>query len=311
MRVSILGGLLVSGVGITASATPDLPRPDHIVIVIEENHSYSDVVGYAGAPYFNSLASTGANLTDIHALTRPSQPNYLNLFSGSDQGVTSNSIPVGIPFSTPNLGAALRGSGYTFTGFCDGMPSVGYQGASFNAYQRKHNPWANWQDDTLPTPPNRLPSSVNQPFTSFPTDFSLLPTVSIVVPDQNHDMHDGTITAADTWMHDHLDAYRAWAQTHNSLLITTWDEDDFTLDNHIPTFFNGPMVVAGDYSTNWNHFNLLRTIEDMYDLPHSGAAASAAPITGMWIVPEPGGISLIALMGALARRRLGATKFSC
>src|SRR6267378_4115525 len=46
-----------------AAQTP-LPRPDHIVIVIEENHSFGEIVGESEAPFINnSLIKDGALLT--------------------------------------------------------------------------------------------------------------------------------------------------------------------------------------------------------------------------------------------------------
>ena len=68
-----------------------VPQPDHVVIVIEENHSYSEIIGSPNAPYINSLAAQGAVFTQSYAVTHPSQPNYLDLFSGFNQGVTDDS----------------------------------------------------------------------------------------------------------------------------------------------------------------------------------------------------------------------------
>ena len=72
--------------GYRAPGANGVPRPDHVVIVIEENHSYSEIIGSSAAPYINSLAAQGALFTQSHATTHPSQPNYLHLFSGSNQG---------------------------------------------------------------------------------------------------------------------------------------------------------------------------------------------------------------------------------
>jgi len=88
-------------------------------------------------------------------------------------------------------------------------------------------------------------------------------------------------------MKTYLSKYIQWAMTHNSLLIITYDEsytatENPALYNHIPTLFIGPMVKAGDYADDINHFNVLRTIEDMYGLPYAGAAATATPIRSIW-----------------------------
>jgi acid phosphatase len=62
----------------------------------------------------------------------------------------------------------------------------------------------------------------------------------------------------------------------------TFDEDDDTAANHIPTVFAGPMVRPGDVADHINHYTILRTIEDMYQLPPLGAAAATQPVTGIW-----------------------------
>lgn len=88
-------------------------------------------------------------------------------------------------------------------------------------------------------------------------------------------------------MRDHLESYVQWAEQHNSLLIVTWDEDSDNAkeNNRIVTLFIGPMVNAGRYDQHITHYNVLRTIEDLYSLSHSGASADAAPITQIWKAP--------------------------
>ncbi len=271
-----------------ASALAQLPLPDRVVIVIEENTAEQNIIGNTAAPYINSLANAGANLSNFYAITHPSEPNYLHLFSGSAQGVIDDSTPTNVPFTTPNWGASLINQGYSFGGYSETQPSVGYTGDSYtndvnqNQYVRKHNPWVNWQA-TGPTPgANQLAAAVNVPFSSFPSDYSLLPRVSVVVPNEQNDMHDGTIGQADTWLSSNLSGYANWAMTHNSLLIVTWDEDDHSQNNKIPTLFYGPMVRNVVSNTNWNLHNLARTIEDMYGLSHAGVSANVAPIQDIW-----------------------------
>jgi acid phosphatase len=257
-----------------------LPRPDHIVIVIQENHSFSQIIGSPDAPYINRLATQGALFMQSFGITHPSQPNYLALFSGSTQGVTDNSCPHS--FTTANLGHELLAAGLTFIGYSENLPSAGSLICNVGSYARKHNPWSNWQGSLS----NGLPASANLSTTSFPAEYSNLPTVSMVVPSQTHDMHNGKdpdrIRAGDRWLRKHLDTYVQWAQTHNSLLIVTWDEDDKNENNRIPTLFVGPMVQTGRYNQLITHHSLLRTIEDLYGLPHAGASEDTVPITQIW-----------------------------
>ena len=119
-----------------------VPVPDHVVIVVEENHSYAEIIGSAAAPYINSLAQQGALFTASHGVTHPSEPNYLALFSGSTQGVTDDSCPH--TFSTANLGSELIAAGGSFIGYSEDLPAPGSTVCTSGAYARKHNPWVNF-----------------------------------------------------------------------------------------------------------------------------------------------------------------------
>src|SRR5579875_2302673 len=271
---SICSFVLIFATAASASGASSVPRPDHIVIVLEENKASQKILGNPDAPYINSLATSGANMSDFFAETHPSQPNYLALFSGSTQGVTDDSCPH--TFGVDNLGSELIAAGDSFTGYSESLPSVGYTGCTSGLYARKHSPWVNFSN---------LPASTNQPFTSFPSDYSQLPDVSFVIPNLDDDMHNGTIAQGDTWLKNNLGGYVTWAQTHNSVLAVTFDEDDHSENNQIPTMLVGQPVQPGNYPEQVNHYNLLRTIEDAYGIAPLGASASAAPIADIWNPP--------------------------
>lgn len=275
-------------------ASSSLPRPDHVVIVIEENHSFQEIYNSPSAPYINSLVPEGALFTQSYALEHPSQPNYLDLFSGSNQGVTDDGCPYSL--SAPNLGAQLAAAGLTFGGYSEDLPSKGSTVCNSGYYVRKHNPWVDFNAG-----PNAIATGTNKPLAGYwPTTasgFAAMPTVSIVVPNLMNDMHDGSISQGDAWFWNNLSAYYQWARTHNSLLILTFDEDDTSATNQIFTLFLGPMVAPGIYSNRITHFNLLRTIEDMYGLGYAGAAASVSPITVGWSTSVPSPPTLSAQAG--------------
>jgi acid phosphatase len=262
-----------------------VPAFSHIVIVMGENTASTAVFGSSSAPYINALATQGAKFTNSFALSHPSQPNYLQFYSGSNQGITTDNANA-TKFTTANLGSELLTAGKTYITYSDGLPSVGYDGTTSGTYVRKHNPAANW----MGTGTNQIPTTTNQPFTAFPTDFNNLPSVSFVVPDMCHDGHDScapisnTVLQYDTWVSQNLDAYKQWCINNNSLLIVTYDEDDFTPTNKIATVFYGAHVAVGTYSQTINHYNILRTIEDSNAIPtHAGAAATATTIDYCWV----------------------------
>jgi acid phosphatase len=289
--VTILGLYLAA----TAAAAPPF-RWDHVVVVIEENHAESQIIGdRVNAPYLNTLADGGLVLTHMFAITHPSQPNYLHLFSGSNQGVKGDSFPtkyvgVRLPLSSRNLGAGILSAGFTFASYSEDLPAIGdattdrvpVDGSSPKTYRRRHCPWTNWQATAAPVPANQIPAATNLRFLDFPFDFTQLPALSFVIPNLQNDMHDGTRKDGDDWMFAHLSSYATWARAHNSLLIVTWDEDDHNASNQIPTIFHGAGIRAGSSGTStWTLHNLLRTFEDMYGLtPHAGLAAQVRPIVG-------------------------------
>jgi acid phosphatase len=269
----------VVGCGVAAAAAGGaLPRPDHVVVVIEENKSFSSIIGNREAPYINELAGRGALFTQSYAIMHPSQPNYIMLFAGANLGVTGDGLPRHLPFAAPNLGAELIAAGLGFRGYSEDLPEDGFRGKKSGDYTRKHNPWVNWQG----APANAIPATCNLPFTAWPADLDRLPTVAFVVPNLEHDMHDGTIAQGDAWLKAQLDGYIRWAASHNSLLIFTFDEDDGHEGQRIPTLFVGPMVRPGRYEQRITHYDVLRTIEEFYGLAPSGAAANAATIDFCW-----------------------------
>ena len=334
---------------------PESVVPAHTVIVILENKSASDVYSNKHMPFLNSLAARGAVMTNAtfgqtpygrtpHGYqgplpTRPSQPNYLMLFSGNNQnvkpeyfenteasgtypylGMASNAsngdlleaaklnVKVGIgnrpipkdmlPLITPNLGSALRDAGKTFASFSESLPYPSFEAEAFDSghglYKRKHNPVINWiaignkninsadtrhlvaLESNLGFEPT-IDSATGKSYRGFTNDasgrpigFEQLPTVSLVIPNQDNDAHDGSLVQADKWLLKNIKPYADWAMTHHSLLIITFDEDGSTkaamggakkagIDN-IATLFFGPMVKPGRYGEPVDHLNVLGTL---------------------------------------------------
>ncbi len=294
MKKLFLFALILLGAGCATSVTEapvdSIPTYDHVVVVIEENHSYDQITNQfaAAASYINqTLIPEGASFTQAYGEEHRSQGNYLWLFSGSRHDTAfTNPVPVG-PFDAPNLATSLMDAGHSFAIYSEGLPAVGSTVADANGYARRHNPVVNFSN---------VPTSANRPFSDFPSDFTQLPTVSLVVPNVFNDMHDGEpgtrVTMGDTWLKENIDAYYQWAKTHNSLLIVTWDEDDGGIngltdpqkgENHIATVFAGAHILPGQYpeGAGINHINMLRTLETIYNLPTVGTQTAPATAAGL------------------------------
>jgi phosphatidylinositol-3-phosphatase len=258
-----------------AIAQPATYTTKYVQLVIFENESYDDIIGNPDAPYINGLASQWANMTDSHAITHPSEPNYLALFSGSTQGVTSDECPVS--FTSASLGSELIKAGITFRGYAETMPRNGFEGCQAHPdhlpsgwlYMRKHVPWPDF-----PKVPRSDSWVYHKPFTA--------PTASFIwiTPNMCNDMHDCSIATGDKWASKNLPKLIAWDTANEGVLILTFDENDGSPGNQIPTILAGN-VNPGSYGQNITHYSVLRTIENVFGVKPLGNAGSATPIEGV------------------------------
>jgi acid phosphatase len=264
---------------VVAAVAPDLPKaPSHVVVVVEENKEFGDIAGKTrSAPYLNALIARGALFTRSYGIAHPSQPNYVALFAGTPDTNGDHCPPAGIDTNAPNLATQLRAAHRSFAGYSEDLPQAGSRVCWAGQYARKHVPWADF-DNVLP--------SENLPLSALPSSYDRLPTVSFIIPNLLDDMHSASIGRGDAWLRTHVGPIVDWARTHDTLVIVTWDESDDTVGNHIPTIFLGPMVRPGRYSDPITHYRVLRTIEDLYGLPHAGHAADVPPIAGIWLRPK-------------------------
>ena len=302
----------------------ELPVYDHVVIVVEENKGYDQIIGNPAADYINNvLKKEGANFTRAYAEEHFSEGNYFWLFSGDNQDVGYlDRIPSkwnnsAYPFTTANLGQQLIAKGLSFKGYAESLPAIGFSGDDKGLYARKHVPWISF--DNVPNG-KTLATSSNLRFADFPrdpADYHTLPTVAFVIPNQGNDMHNGpsdkSIPAGDAWLKQYFDPYYQWAKQHNSLLIVTFDETDdkgghygltdpractaagreqcLELQNRIVTIFAGAHIRPGDYpeGKGITHVNILHTLEAMYGLPRAGrqqAKAAAAGIADDYVITD-------------------------
>src|SRR5438876_10455709 len=157
---------------------------DHVVIGIMENHGYSEIIGSSSAPYENTLAQQNALMTQSFAIGHPSEPNYHELWSGSNQGVTDDSCPH--TFTTPSLGQQLISAGLSVVTYSESMPSDGFLGCTGSAnggnYAHKHNPGANWVVSQH--------AAHNKTYNASPRDLTNPPLASLAVPNLHNDQHE-------------------------------------------------------------------------------------------------------------------------
>jgi len=245
-----LSALVLAGVVGRESSWGQFPNYDHVVIVVEENHGYNQIIGSPSAPYINgTLATQGVLIQNAYGEQHPSQPNYFWLFSGSNQGITTDGPywtgAAGPVFNTPNIYTALEAK-FPSTNFFGGYVDSGSANVTISDYYsntanyaNRHVPWLGFTNINGGNPAGITKDFATQ-FAGGTGDYASLPRVSFVTPALNHDMHDYNdsggavsnttesalaIQKGDTWLQDNLGGYAEWAKTHNSLLIVTWDEN--------------------------------------------------------------------------------------
>ena len=257
-----------------------IPQFGHVALLVEENHSYSEVIGSSAMPYLNGLAAKFGLATQYHANTHPSIGNYFMLTTG--QIVTNNDSFTGTD-NVDNIVRQLTASGRTWKAYAESLPSQGYVGSDIYPYAQRHNPFAYFTDVVNNSSQARNMVS----FAQFGADLAgnRLPTFSYIVPNLLGDAHDGTLQAADSWLQQNIAPFIASPIFQNGLLIIVFDESDGS-DNangggHVSAVIVSPKAKPGYQSTTlYQHQSTLRLILEGLGVTTYPGAASAAPDMG-------------------------------
>lgn len=258
----------------------------HVFIVIMENHSYKEVWNTSSTPYITSLGNQYARATNYKAITHPSLPNYLDLYGGSNYNITTDCSPSSsCHINAVNLADNLDAKGLTWKSYMESMPSPCYLTTS-GKYAPKHNPMVYFDDIYKNT--SRCQAH-DVPYTAFAADLAsaaTTPNYALISPNLCNDMHDCSISTGDTWLKNNLPAIlnSPSCTVDKCLLVLTWDEDDSSQSNQVLTIFAGSAAKTGGVTsaTAYNHFSLLRTVENIFGLPtQTTKDAAASPMTDL------------------------------
>lgn len=254
-------------------------RPfEKVIIVVFENARYSDVVNL---PFFKKLAAEGALLSNFHAITHPSQPNYIALVSGSLNGCFTNDV---FNSDAKNIGDLLSEKGVSWKVYAESYPGNCSKEEVFNTYARKHNPFISFR--SIQNDSEKCAHIVNANELQIDVENNTVPQYSFYVPDMNNSGHDTSAAYADKWYQARFGPLLQNPHFMNGmLLVSTFDESDyFEPTNHIYTSFYGNGVKRGAVSpTHYTLYSLLRTIEDAFGLgTMADMDKQATPIDGIW-----------------------------
>ena len=296
----------------TATPTPTMTppaNPPHIMLIVEENRSYGDIIGSSSAPYINTLASEYASATNWYSVEHTSEYDYVDLISGSNQG-----LPVGKPYSATTLVDELHAQSIPWKAYMESLPSNCYNGAppANGLYDQYHNGFhyfaeygttaGDWCSKANLSTEGVVPYTGSAPLVSA-LDATNAPDFVELIPNDCDEMHGDKntgspcatstqpelISAGDTWLSDNLPAVigSSWF-AQNGIIIITWDEAasgdssgccglSSPAGGHVPTIVvSSNNKGMGQFTGIGDHYGTLAAIEDAYGVPLLLNAANSA-----------------------------------
>ncbi|HVT03165.1 MAG TPA: alkaline phosphatase family protein [Thermoanaerobaculia bacterium] len=252
------------------------PAVTRVVVVILENENGGVALEQ---PFLKKLASSGAYLSNYYALAHPSQPNYIGLVSGSIDGVQGNRIGT---LNRRHLGDLLSEKRLTWKSYAEDYPGGCDLRSHIRNYVRRHEPFLSFKD----VQEGAACANV-RPGEEFDRDVQAgLANFVLYVPNNDHNGHDTGVKVADRWLRSKFEPLLTNKQfMKGTLLVVTFDEAENRGPNKIYTVLYGDSVTPGVYDDVYDHYDLLRTIEEIFGLGTLGqhdAAAAARPITKVW-----------------------------
>jgi len=288
-RISAAAAVLLTlfallGCGVSSAGAPRpvppppptgaVPQFGHVVLVVEENSSYSQVIGNAEMPYLNSLATQYGLATQYYANTHPSIGNYFMLTTG--QLVTNDDSFTG-EVDVDNIVRELLAAGKTWKSYAEsrGDPVL---------YVQRHDPLSYFSDVAGSTTQSQNLTSFDQ----FGSDLAnnVLPNFSFVVPNILDDCHSGPLQVADAWLQDNIAPLISNATFQkDGLLIIVFDEstggDSAHGGGHVAALVISAKAKQGFQSTTfYQHQSVLRLMLEGLGVSTLPGASSSAPDMG-------------------------------
>jgi acid phosphatase len=274
------------------------PVYKHVVVIMEENLSYTTWQKSAQTPYTHALAAACGSETNYHGATHPSQPNYMAVSSG----VASH---VGAFTTNENIFHQVQVSGGTWRDYAESMTSA-CQATETGTYKPGHTPAYWYQDLRTPTNTCAQDDVPMSPALDNAISADSLPTFAWISPNECNgfyhvsacsDSASQTIPDGDAWLKTMMGRLTAMPsyQQGQTLIVVTWDEGDVgneingidctsaanasLSDCHMPTFVVSPYISPGETdSSAQNHYTLGGTIADILGQARVGREVGAGSL---------------------------------
>ncbi len=287
---------------IAAAGFAQVPSSQHVILVIDENSSFSEVM--ANMPWLTGQGNANGYAANYESDNGGSLLDYLWLASGSCEAAAQCTLPAGThdflcngndcyypnitlsyPITDDNIFREMNNRGISWKVYAQSYAAAGGtvttpDNANGTSYYRRHN-GAVWYSDVLSNVENSANKVVD--LSQLPIDLAnnALPRFLIIVPDGNHDAHDCPVgmqscteaqklNAADQFLDSNLTPILALPDFQpggTGLVFVTFDECAGGTNNGcgaaVYTALIGPKVIPHTVSNvPYKHENTLRTMLD-------------------------------------------------
>jgi len=289
--------LLVFSAAVVVSPAHSAPAPanhgkhfDRIIIIVLENQNYTSAMKNK---FMSDLAQQGAAFTNFKGLAHPSYPNYLAMIAGSTFDVHSDSQK---NFPDDDQHRTIANLMEDWRNYAEDYPvnPQPFLGGSKGRYARKHVPFLSFQRVQQKSFHNIVPVDTHDVNNAFVTDVAAykrdaaknpLPRYMFYSPNLDEDGHDTATTVAAESLQKFLNTWlKLDDKLKGTLVVITFDESEgHEKTNRIYTVFLGDMIKPGPVNNEYNHYSVLRTIEDNFGLPTLNSGdGGATTITEIW-----------------------------
>lgn len=277
------------------------PTYTHVIVVMDENRSYGQIIGSTSAPYINALAAECGLASNYHNITHESLPNYLGITSGLNYKALlrfdNDCIPQHCSLTKPSIFSAVP----SWKEYAEGMPS-NCDPVDSHQYVARHNP-AVYYTKLKDCATNDVPLGTTDD-SALLNDFSkesTAPALAYVSGNLCDDMHGNPncqrpeIKTGDAWLSTWMPLITSTPvyRSGDTAILLLWDEgskgqeaercEHETVDQscHVAAIVIAPSVTPGTVvDTPFTHYSALRTIEDLLGVAELGQSARATSMIG-------------------------------
>jgi phosphatidylinositol-3-phosphatase len=296
----ILASAFLLSSSIPASAQVTVPLSNHVVLIIDENTSFTTVYP-TGMPWLVGEGNKYGYSNNFFSNISGSLLDYLWLASGSSElgfGCNGNDCTSAITdeniFHLMSI-APLSWKVYVVSYLNAGGTITAGDGARGTHYYKRHN-GAPWYSHIITNANGSQGQIVD--FEQFGIDVAngTLPRYSIIVPDGTYDRHDGTLTQADNFLKNNLTALLALPDFQvggSGLLVITFDNGDGDGQGKVYTTLIGPNVKPA-YISNvfYQHQNTLRSMLDSLGIHTYPGGSNGAADESDFFTSTSGGVAI-------------------